>query len=604
MLPLKSYHNAMLRIFIVILFFITSTSFSQNSQLAHNYFNKGEYEKASTLYKELYKKNKVRRDYFKKLLSCYQLTENFDAASSLLINHQQEFPDQTYLNIEIGYNLQLQHQLEKAIPYYKKSLKSIENKPNSGYLIGHTFQKNNLLDYSLKAYKKAMELNPDLNYDAYIAFIYGEKGEIENMFNSYLNMIEKNESFYSTIQRYAGMFISDDSDDPNNILFRKLLLKRLQKNPGNSWNMLLSWLYMQQKDYDKALVQETALYKRNLEDLSRIVDLGDVAFNNKDYETVKNSFNYILENTQNPNLILDANLYLLETAILTASSNVELKKVDEKFQQLFTSYGNGSSTLDLQISYADFLTFKQGNPSKAIQILKDALTKTASQFQYGSVKLKLADVLVYTNKFNEALINYSQVQTDLKNSPLAQTARFKVAQTSYFKGDFKWALTQLKVLKSSSSQLIANDALELNLLISDNIVGDTVYDALKTYAKADLLAFQNKNKQALDTLQTLLVKFKGRSIEDDALFKQAELFTKIKKFESAENNYLQIIELQKDGILVDDAYFKLAELYEGKLNSIEKAKLTYEKIIFEFPSSIYLVDARKRYRKLRGDIVN
>ncbi len=604
MLPLKSYHNAMLRIFIVILFFITSTSFSQNSQLAHNYFNKGEYEKASTLYKELYKKNKVRRDYFKKLLSCYQLTENFDAASSLLINHQQEFPDQTYLNIEIGYNLQLQHQLEKAIPYYEESLKSIENIPNSGYLIGHTFQKNNLLDYSLKAYKRAMELNPDLNYDAYIAFIYGEKGEIENMFNSYLNMIEKNESFYSTIQRYAGMFISDDSDDPNNILFRKLLLKRLQKNPGNSWNMLLSWLYMQQKDYDKALVQETALYKRNLEDLSRIVDLGDVAFNNKDYETVKNSFNYILENTQNPNLILDANLYLLETAILTASSNVELKKVDEKFQQLFTSYGNGSSTLDLQISYADFLTFKQDNPSKAIQILKDALTKTTSEFQYGSVKLKLADVLVYTNKFNEALINYSQVQTDLKNSPLAQTARFKVAQTSYFKGDFKWALTQLKVLKSSSSQLIANDALELNLLISDNIVGDTVYDALKTYAKADLLAFQNKNKQALDTLQTLIVKFKGRSIEDDALFKQAELFTKIKKFESAENNYLQIIELQKDGILVDDAYFRLAELYEEKLNSIEKAKLTYEKIIFEFPSSIYLVDARKRYRKLRGDIVN
>ncbi|MDX5583313.1 MAG: tetratricopeptide repeat protein [Aureibaculum sp.] len=594
----------MLRIFIVILFFITSTSFSQNSQLAHNYFNKGEYEKASSLYKELYKKNKVRRDYFKKLLSCYQLTENFDAASSLLINHQQEFPDQTYLNIEIGYNLQLQHQLEKAIPYYEESLKSIENKPNSGYLIGHTFQKNNLLDYSLKAYKKAMELNPDLNYDAYIAFIYGEKGEIENMFNSYLNMIEKNESFYSTIQRYAGMFISDDSDDPNNILFRKLLLKRLQKNPGNSWNMLLSWLYMQQKDYDKALVQETALYKRNLEDLSRIVDLGDVAFNNRDYETVKNSFNYILENTQNPNLILDANLYLLETAILTASSNVELKKVDEKFQQLFTSYGNGSSTLDLQISYADFLTFKQDNPSKAIQILKDALTKTTSQFQYGSVKLKLADVLVYTNKFNEALINYSQVQTDLKNSPLAQTARFKVAQTSYFKGDFEWALTQLKVLKSSSSQLIANDALELNLLISDNIIGDTVYDALKTYAKADLLAFQNKNKQALDTLQILLTKFKGRSIEDDALFKQAELFVKIKKFGSAENNYLQIIELQKDGILVDDAYFKLAELYEEKLNNIEKAKLTYEKIIFEFPSSIYLVDARKRYRKLRGDIVN
>jgi len=592
------------RIFIVILLFIYNTCFSQNSELANNYFSKGEYEKASVLYKELYNKNNVRRDFFKKLLSCYQLIEKYDEASNLLTNHQKEFPTQKHLLIEIGYNFQLQHQLENAIPFYEKALKSIEDNPNSGYLIGHTFKDNHLLDYALKAYNKAMELDPKLPYDAYVAFIYGEKAEIENMFNTYLNMVEKNENYYSTIQRFAGVFITENSDDPNNILFRKLLLKRLQGNPSNTWNMLLSWLYMQQKDYHKSFIQETAIYKRNLEDLTRVVDLGEVAFNNKDYETTEAAFTFVLQNTQNPNLILDANLYLLETKIVKSSSKDELNAVDDRFQQLFTTYGNGNSTLNIQLAYADFLTFKKDEPGKAIQILKEALTKTTSQFQNGLVRLKLADVLVYTNKFNEALINYSQVQTNLKNSTLAQTARFKVAQTSYFKGDFKWALTQLKVLKSSSSQLIANDALELNLLISDNIIGDTIFNALKTYAKADLLAFQNKNKEAIDTLNTVLKKFKGRSIEDEALFKQAELYTKIKKYELAEKNYLDIVELQKDGILVDDCYFRLAELYEKQLNSIEKAKEIYQKIIFEFPSSIYLVDARKRFRKLRGDIVN
>jgi len=592
------------RIFIVILLFIYNTCFSQNSELANNYFSKGEYEKASVLYKELYNKNNVRRDFFKKLLSCYQLIEKYDEASNLLTNHQKEFPTQKHLLIEIGYNFQLQHQLENAIPFYEKALKSIEDNPNSGYLIGHTFKDNHLLDYALKAYNKAMELDPKLPYDAYVAFIYGEKAEIENMFNTYLNMVEKNENYYSTIQRFAGVFITENSDDPNNILFRKLLLKRLQGNPSNTWNMLLSWLYMQQKDYHKSFIQETAIYKRNLEDLTRVVDLGEVAFNNKDYETTEAAFTFVLQNTQNPNLILDANLYLLETKIVKSYSKDELNAVDDRFQQLFTTYGNGNSTLNIQLAYADFLTFKKDEPGKAIQILKEALTKTTSQFQNGLVRLKLADVLVYTNKFNEALINYSQVQTNLKNSTLAQTARFKVAQTSYFKGDFKWALTQLKVLKSSSSQLIANDALELNLLISDNIIGDTIFNALKTYAKADLLAFQNKNKEAIDTLNTVLKKFKGRSIEDEALFKQAELYTKIKKYELAEKNYLDIVELQKDGILVDDCYFRLAELYEKQLNSIEKAKEIYQKIIFEFPSSIYLVDARKRFRKLRGDIVN
>ena len=202
------------------------------------------------------------------------------------------------------------------------------------------------------------------------------------------------------------------------------------------------------------------------------------------------------------------------------------------------------------------------------------------------------------------MIYYSQVQTSLKNSTLAQTARFKVAQTSYFKGDFKWAVTQLKVLKKSTSQLIANDALELNLLISDNIVGDTVHDALRTYAKADLLAYQKKNKEAIDTLNILLKKFKGRSIEDEALFKQASLFTNIKDYAQAESNYLKIIELDKEGILVDDCFFELAQLYEFKLDNKEKAKEMYQKIIFEFPSSIHLVEARKRFRTLRGDILN
>jgi len=590
--------------FIVTLLLFTSFCYSQNSQLADNYFRKGEYKKATVIYKQLHEQNKIRRDYFKKLLSCFQLTENFEQASKLLDERINEFPNQFYLNIEIGYNLQLQNQEELAKPYYDLALQSVKENPSSGYLVGRTFKDNHLLKYALKSYLLAMELNPTLTYDAYVASIYGEQAEIEKMFDSYLNMIEKNESYFSTVQRYAGRFITDDSQDSNNILFRKLLIKRLQKNPKDSWNFLLSWLYMQQKDYSKALTQEKALYKRNLENLNRIVDLGALAFDNNDYETTKNTFEYVLENTSSPDDRVNAELYLLESNIATANSQKEYDDVDLKFKELLTNYGINSNTIDLQIAYADFLTFKKDKPQEAIAILKGALKKTTSEFQNGSVKIKLADVLVYTSKFNQALISYTQVQTKLKNSTLAQTARFKVAQTSYFKGDYKWALTQLKVLKSSTSQLIANDALELHLLISDNIADDSIPKALMAYAKADLLAFQNKTKEAIDSLSAVLTNFKGHPIEDESLFKQAALFEKTKKYDFAENNYQKIITLQSDGILVDNCYFKLGQLYENQLNDFEKAKEMYQKIIFEFPSSIYLVDARKRFRKLRGDIIN
>jgi len=139
------------------------------------------------------------------------------------------------------------------------------------------------------------------------------------------------------------------------------------------------------------------------------------------------------------------------------------------------------------------------------------------------------------------------------------------------------------------------------LLISDNIAQDSIRTALKSYAKADLLTFQNKTQMAIDTLQGVLLHHKGHPIEDEALFKQAELFEKTGKFDLAEKNYLAILQLDPDDILIDDALYQLAVLYDEKLLNELKAKTYYEKIVLEQPSSIYLVPARKRYRELRGD---
>ena len=218
--------------------------------------------------------------------------------------------------------------------------------------------------------------------------------------------------------------------------------------------------------------------------------------------------------------------------------------------------------------------------------------------------MKLADILVTHNKFNQALIYYTQIQMRVKNSTLSQEARFKAAKTSYYKGDFEWAETQLKVLKSSTSQLTANDALELQLLISDHKGSDSLHTALKLYAKAELLSIQNKPKEALKVLEIILENHKTDPIIDQTLLMQAQLYEEQREYSKAEANYLRIITDYKDEILVDDAYFFLAELYRTKLLQIEKAKLIYETIIFNHEDSIHFVEARKQYRILRGDSIN
>jgi tetratricopeptide (TPR) repeat protein len=589
----------MRKIIFFFLFLLPMISLAQEQQLAYDYFRKGEYEKAASVYEKLYVENKFNAHYLSKLIDCYQQLEEFTKAKESIEKHLEEFPSQVHFYVEIGYNYELQYLQSEADSYYKKALSTLDVKTNYGYSIGKAFQENHLLDYALEAYKKTMIQNPKANYNIQVASIYGEKREINNMFDTYLSMVDVDEKYTNTIMRYIGKYITDDSQNEYNTVFKRLVLKRLQSNQKNSWNELLSWLFMQQKDYDKAYIQEKALHKRSLESLEGIVRLGEIAFDNKEYETTEKCFDYVLENTVDVVEIMDAKLYKLYINIETSE---DFSVVNSQFQALFNEYGKSTSTLDIQIAYADFLTFKYNQPDQAIKVLKGALKLRSNNFQKGAIKIKLGEVLVFNNRFNEALIYFSQVQASLKNHILAQKARFKVAQTSYYKGDFDWAETQLKVLKGSTSQLIANDALDLSLIINDNIVQDSLRLALKTYAQADLLAYQHKNQQAVDSLNTILTQHKGHAIEDEALFKQAKVFEEMKLYEKAESNYLKIIKINAEDILVDDAYYNLGEI-NSQQNNIEKAKEYYQKIIFDFPSSIHLVDARKKYRKLRGDDV-
>ncbi|MEP1856120.1 tetratricopeptide repeat protein, partial [Nonlabens ulvanivorans] len=270
-------------------------------------------------------------------------------------------------------------------------------------------------------------------------------------------------------------------------------------------------------------------------------------------------------------------------------------------EQLLTKSGRDGQTFMLQLDYADFLTFKASEPETAVTILTELENKRLSKFQKAEVKMLLADILVLQEQFNRALILYSQVQTDLPNDELAQEAQYRVARTSYYQGDFPWSLTQLKVLRSATSKLIANDAMELSLTISDHSLEDTTFVALKAFAKADLKQYQNKRSEAISLYDQLLQNHKGDPIEDEALLNQAKLYEIEGNLEAAKNNYQTIIDNFADGILADDAFYKLALLYEEKFDNPNKAQALYERIIYDYADSIHFVDARRRYRRLRGD---
>ncbi len=590
----------MKRFTLLFFLFVSSLSYSQNNFLiAENYFRQGEYEKASQLYETLLKKSPFNTTYLKRLVTCFQETDQYQKVETLLHKTIQSNPGQQYLHVEIGYNFERQQKVDLAKKEYQLALDAIDINPSFGGIIGRMFQQNNSLDYAIQAYSKTMELNKNANYEFQVAQIYGEKGEFEKMFDSYIELIDKNESYIGTVQRFASRYVSDDPIDKNNIALKKSLLRKSISNPKNVWNELLSWLFSKQKEYRKAFIQEKALFKRNPEYLENINTLGKIAFEDSDYNAAKECFSFLLKNTNFIDEKLNAELFLLKTKI-----GLKEKNIVSEFEKTLTQYGVNANTIAIQVRYAEFLTFHENEPEKAKAILENALNFSKSKFEKARIKLKLGEVLVFTERFNKALIYFSQVQTQLKNHPLSQEARFKVAQTSYFKGDFTWAMAQLKVLKGSTTQLIANDAVDLFLLISDNEPKDSIPSGLTNFAKADLLGFQNRNAEAIGLYSSLLKKYQGQEIEDETLYNQAKLFVKEEEYENAITNLLKIINLDKEGILVDDSYYLLAEIYRKHIKDSEKASEYYQKIIFEKASSIYLVDARKKFRELRGDSIN
>lgn len=579
----------------------TTISFSQSEEIADDYFKRGEFEKALITYQKL-NENNNNLTIFNKIISTLQQLERYDEVQQILLDRisSYNFPP---LLVELGYNYQLKDSMEIANRYYNEAISKVDENPNFTYGIANQFESHSLLDQAIAVYYKGMQLLPDANFNIQIARIYGEQGNVELMFSNYIDYIESKPVFLNNAKRIFSDFISENKDNESNLILKKLLLKKIQTQPDIYWYELLSWLFVQEKEYNKSFTQEKALYKRNPESLDRIIELAITTVNAKDYGTANEIFNYMLESSQDIQTILLAHQYLLDIETQNASKN-ELPEINKKYLDLFNQFGTYEQTLSLQIAYGNFLAFYVQKPEEASAFLKQSLNLNLSAFQEATIKLKLGDILVLQEKFNEALIYYTQIQANLKNSTLSQEARFKVAKTSYYKGDFDWAESQLKILKSSTSQLIANDALDLKLLISDNKYDDSLHVALKLYAKADLMAFQNKTDEAISLLDTILTEHKAESIIPQAFLKQAQLFEQKKQYEKALVNYQSIITNYRDGILADDAYYFLAELYNNQLVQPEKAKELYEKIIFDHQDSIYFVDARKKFRMLRGDAIN
>ncbi|MBQ0118118.1 MAG: tetratricopeptide repeat protein [Flavobacterium sp.] len=587
------------KILLFICFLYTYTLSAQDSQMALRYFQSGDFEKALVLYEQLLDKNDGNPQVYQKVLVCYQELQQYAKAQQLIKNRINKYKIAA-LDVDLGYNFQLQQKNSEAVQQYEKALKSIDIQPHLVYQIAKEFEDKVLLDYAIKAYELAVLKNDQFNFDYQLSLLYGQQGKMEIMVEKLLNYVERNKTNEFGVQNLLVRYLQEDADLKFAGILRKALLNKSQQTQDVFWNGFLSWFFVQQKEYGKAFIQEKAIFRRNGDNLRKIISLGRATMTDKDWEQTAEILTFASENTQDKNLILEIQ-YLKNEVDIKLATAANQKAVQAQLNAFLDHYDYSNATLDLALQTASFEAFVIKDYTAAEKKFKQLQQLNLNIYEGAKLKDLMADVFLMQEKFNQSILLYAQIEDALKNHEFAHEATFKLAKASYYKGDFEWAQKQFKVLKQATSQLIANDALELFLLINDATVADSTQQSLKKFARADFLIYQNKKAEALTVLKELLLEHKEEQIADATLLRLGELQQDLGNYQEALVYFNRIIQEHKESIYRDEAFFYSAEIYRLHLQQEDLAKQQYEQIIFHHADSIHFVEAQTQYRRLRGD---
>jgi tetratricopeptide (TPR) repeat protein len=580
-----------------------------DDQLAAQYYRKKEFDKAVILYAKLYKQKKSSI-YYTYYLYCLVELEDFKGAEKLVKTQIKKYPTRPKYHVDLGFVYTEKGDLSKAKKQYEDALKNLPPDRNRIIELANAFMYRSQIEYAAATYKKGSEMLPDYPFYLELGNLYNQVGNYSMMVEEYLNYVDFDYMNVAIVEHKLQNKLSDDPDNVVSDLLRKSLLKRVQKHPDKIYySEMIMWLSIQEKDFEMAFLQAKSIDRRQNEEGERIFKLAEICLANQQYEIAIDAYNYILKKGKSNFLYLDATIGRLNARYLKATESYDysvsdLINVENDYISMLEEYGKTPSTIKVMQYLGHLQAFYLDKTDEAVSILYDAIAiPNAAPAAVAECKIELADILLFVGDIWEAKLLYAQVEKAYKNDPLGHYAKYKNAKLSFYIGEFQWAKAQLDVLKAATSKLIANDALRFSVLISDNIDMDSSTVALEIYGRADLLLYRNQDELALQTLDSIFELSSWHPIFDEVLLKKAEIKIKQRDFEKAAEYLTMIVEDYSYDITADNALFLLAELNEKQFNDTDKAMQLYQKLMQDYPASLFTVEARKRYRSLRGDFV-
>jgi tetratricopeptide (TPR) repeat protein len=596
----------LLFVFMLISFFAVAQQGEQ--KLAYQYYVNGEYDKAISIYEEL-NTQRFSVAYYIPYFGSLLKTEEYRQAEKLAKKVAKIYPNSLNYQLEVGIVQRKSGNTRKANLTFNKIFKNLTGQQSQAINLANTFRRYDMYGDALRVYVLSEKLNPKSNFGMQKAQLYADLGKVDLMLVEYLNELKRNPNQKSMVFARVQLFLNNDGikSENNYQLVKKQLLPFVRQEQGRTeFSELLIWLFMQNAQYEMAFRQAKSLDKRTEADGEEVFDLAEIFLDKEYYDLAIKAYEYVIQKGENNFLFIDANINKLyaKTKILN-SRNQEVNSLDDEYKSLIAELGESRNTVLLLSNYAHFKAFYLHDLLAAETILLNAMEVPGiDKYDLAECKLEYADVQLLLGNIWESLLNYSQVEKDFKENPIGHQAKLRRAKIAYYQGDFNWAQAQLGTLKASTSKLIANDAMDLSLLIIDNLNLDTSTIAMQVFAAADLLFYQQKYEKAIVKYDSVITIFPGHTLSDEIYMRKAEIHMQLNNTEMVLEMYNKIATDWSYDILADDALYKMAKLYDNTLSNPEKAMELYEKILLEHNSSIFVAEARKRFRILRGDNLN
>lgn len=570
---------------------------------ARDYVANKDYDKALDIFRKLYQQNPSDVSIYQDYLNTLIQAKKYKDAEKLVEGQLSFNPRNSLLYIDLGRVYDAEGKGKKADEQYGLAIQYINGDDMLTQQMANAFMLMNKDQYALQTYERSKEIigNPYL-YSGPLAKLYAKTGNMDKALDV---LMEGGAIQFGGLDNTKTMLLELlGTDNKKMQQAQKVLIKKINQQPENTvYPELLTWLYTQKNDWDGALIQMEALDARNGENGRRMIDFARTALKEKQYDIAVKAYDEVIDKGKATEYYPLAKSERLSAGMLQIENNpaytqqqvADLAKQYEDFLTEFPQYYGADMVRD----YATLEAQYANNPQKGIDILTKAIEQPNARKDFAALcKLQAGDYYILVGKIWDASLTYSQVEKDFKQDVLGEDARFRNAKLAYYRGDFNWAQYQLSILKASTTELIANDALYLSVLITENIGPDSNYVPLLRFAHADLLLFQNKDKEAETLLDSLSSAFPKHPLNDDILMLRAKIAGKHHDYTKELAWLKQIYEQYGKDVLGDDAVFKMAEVYEKYLHQNDQAKHYYEQLIIDYPGSTFVQTARKRLKAL------